>query len=495
MREISVLANAARPAPSLAWRTAIIVAVAVATRLITFGNPILYTDEEFYFAVGRAMTNGALPFVDIWDRKPVGLFLIYAVPASLPGAWGIWLYQAMALACAAATALIVARLADAAGWTRGSLLAGIAYLAWITVAGGQGGQSPVFYNLAMALAALLMVDRHSVATWRGAGAMLLVGVAIQIKYTAALEGVFFGLWLMFSDWTNGRKISVVIGRGIMLAGIALLPTIAAIATYASMGELFAFVFANFESIFSRNSDPVREQLANLAKATVILLPLVAMAAGARTSETERVVGSRTFLIGWLLAALLAFALLPPWTDHYTLPVMLPGAVMAAGLLSRPRGRVIGIALIIIATLAGQASLVIDRHRRGTPAQFATLVRAVGNGPGCLYVYSSSSMLYPATGRCAVSRYVFPSHLTRDRENGAIGVNQMAELHLILAKAPTVVVMGPPYDGERSDIRAAAFALLASDYRLARQLPLGRKQVAIYRRRVPVAATGERTRFN
>lgn len=325
--------------------------------------------------------------------------------------------------------------------------------------------------------------------------MLLVGVAIQTKYTAALEGVYFGLWLMFSDWTNGRKIAVVIGRGIMLAGIALLPTIAAMAAYASMGELPAFMFANFESIFSRNSDPVREQLANLAKATVILLPLVAMAAGARTSSTERVVGSRTFLIGWLLAALLAFALLPPWTDHYTLPVMLPGAVMAAGLLSRPRGRVIGIALIIIATLAGQASLVIDRHRRGTPAQFATLVRAVGNGPGCIYVYSSSSMLYPATGRCAVSRYVFPSHLTRDRENGAIGVNQMAELHLIFAKAPTVVVMGPPYDGERSDIRAAALALLANDYRLATQLPLGRKRVAIYRRRVPVAANGELTLFN
>lgn len=356
-------------------------------------------------------------------------------------------------------------------------------------------QSPVFYNLAMALAALLIVDRRSVATWRGVVAMLLVGVAIQTKCTAALEGVYFGLWLIFRDWTNGRNISVVIGRGIMLASIALLPTIAAMAAYTSMGELPAFMFANFESIFSRNSDPAREQLANLAKATVILLPLVAMAAGGRTSAIERVVGSRIFLVGWLLTALLAFGILPPWTDHYTLPVMLPGAVLAAGLLSRPQGRVIGIALIIIAAIAGQASLVIDRHRRGTPAQFTTLVRAVSSGPGCLYVYSSSSMLYPATGRCAVSRYVFPSHMTRDRENGAIGVNQMAELRLIFAKAPTVVVMGPPYDGERSDIRAAALALLAKDYRLATQLPLGRKQVVIYRRRVPVAANGERSRFD
>lgn len=495
MRDISATAEAGGAPPTMAWRTLIIIAVAVATRLVTVGNPILYTDEEFYFAAGRAMTNGALPFVDLWDRKPIGLFLIYAVPAALPGAWGIWLYQAMALASAAATALIITRLADAAGWARGSMLSAVAYLAWITVAGGQGGQSPVFYNLAMAFAALLIVDRGSATMRRGAMAMLLVGVAIQIKYTAALEGVVFGLWLMFGDWVKGRKIGRVIGRGIMLAGIALLPTIGAMAAYAWVGEFPAFVFANFESIFARNGDPRHEQLANLAKATAILLPLLAMAAGARGVATERVTGARSFLTGWLLAALLAFAMLPPWTDHYTLPVMLPAAVMAAGWLSRPRGRGIGIALIAIAALAGQASLVIDRQRRGTPAQFAALVRAIGRGPGCLYVYSSSSMLYPATGRCAVSRYVFPSHLTRDRETGAIGVDQMAELRRIFAKAPAVVVMGPPYAGERTDIRAAARAIVAREYRVAARMPLGRKRIDVYRRRVLAPDDGAITRFD
>lgn len=479
----------------MAWRTAIIIAVAVATRLMTFGNPILYTDEEFYFAAGRALANGALPFVDVWDRKPIGLFLIYAAPAALPGSLGIWAYQAMALLCAAATALIIARLADAAGWSRGSILAGVAYLAWITVAGGQGGQSPVFYNLAMALAALLIVGRDRPALGRGALAMLLVGVAIQIKYTAALEGIYFGLWLMVADWKHGRKVSVVIGRGAVLATIALLPTLVATVVYAGLGELSAFVFANFESIFSRNADPMREQLASLAKATAILLPLLAMALGTGPSAEERIAGSRLFLRGWLLAALLAFALLPPWTDHYALPVLLPAAAVAAGFLGRARGRRIGGALIVIAVIAGQASLVVDRQRRGTPAQFGSLVQAVGRGPGCLYVYSSSSMLYPATGRCAVSRYVFPSHLTRERENGAVGADQMTEMRAIFAKLPAVVVMGPPYDGERPDIRAAAVGLLARDYRPTAQVTLGRKRVAVYQSRTVAQSTGAIAHFD
>lgn len=488
-------ANIAQPAGIVAWRTAIIVVAAVATRLVTFGNPILYTDEEFYFAVGRAMTNGALPFVDIWDRKPIGLFLLYAAPAALPGGWGIWMYQALALAFAIATAIVIARLADAAGWTRGGTLAGVAYLAWITIGGGQGGQSPVFYNLAMACAALLIVDQKRFANWRGALAMLLVGLAIQIKYTAALEGVYFGLCLMVLDHRGGRRPLAVAGRGAVLAIIALLPTIAVTGVYVSKGQLPAFMFANFESIFSRNADPMSEQLGNLAKAAAILLPLLAMAAGSCRSTGKSSRGPRIFIVGWLLAALVAFALLPPWSDHYTLPVMVPAAIAAAAFFSRKRGRMIGITFIGIAAMVGQASLVIDRERRGTPAQFAALAKAVGRGPGCLYVYSSSSMLYPATGRCAVSRYVFPSHLTRKRENGAIGVNQMDEMKRIFTAGPAIVVMGPPYEGERNDVRTTALTLLNKDYRLASEMPLGRKRVAVYERRSAAPVERAISRFD
>ena len=476
--------RASRPAP-IGWRsTALLIAVALATRLITFGNPILYTDEEFYFAVGRAMVNGAWPFVDIWDRKPIGLFLLYAGPAALPGQAGIWLYQAMALACAAATALVVARLAAAAGWARGGVSAGIAYLAWITIAGGQGGQAPVFYNLLMALAALLIVDGAGRGRWRGLLAMGLVGLAIQIKYTAALEGVFFGLWLVRAEWRRSERAGTAIGWAVLLGLVALLPTLVAAGVYAEAGELRPFLYANFLSILARHPDPRGEELVNLAKAAAILGPILAMAARSRGATAEAEGAPRTFLRGWLVVALVAFALLPPWTDHYTLPVILPGVAAAAGWLGRPQARTGGAALLLIAALIGQASLVFDRHQRGTPRQFAALVRVVGRGPGCLYVYSSSSMLYPATGRCAVSPFVFPSHLTRRREEGAIGMDQHAALDRIFAAAPAVVVMGPPYQGERPEIRAAALAHLAADYRLVAENRLGRKQVAVYRLRLP-----------
>ncbi len=73
-------------------RWTILLATALLVRALTFGNPILHVDEEFYFAAARAMVHGAVPYVDVWDRKPVGLFLFYWPAAALGVPLGIWAY-------------------------------------------------------------------------------------------------------------------------------------------------------------------------------------------------------------------------------------------------------------------------------------------------------------------------------------------------------------------------------------------------------------------
>src|SRR3546814_16307956 len=54
---------------------------ALIVRAPTFGNPVLHVDETFYFTVAHEMLRGDLVYVDILDRKPIGLFLIYLVTA------------------------------------------------------------------------------------------------------------------------------------------------------------------------------------------------------------------------------------------------------------------------------------------------------------------------------------------------------------------------------------------------------------------------------
>ena len=142
-------------AQNSAVRFALLLLVAVVLRCDTFGDPNLHGDENFYLSVGAAMHHGALPYVDVWDRKPLGLFAIYYLITAISTAPLV--YQLIATLFAAATAWVISAIARQWAKPQGALLAGICYLLWLAPLQGYGGQSPVFYNLFMASAALLVL--------------------------------------------------------------------------------------------------------------------------------------------------------------------------------------------------------------------------------------------------------------------------------------------------------------------------------------------------
>jgi len=473
---MSILTNHSR-----AHRLLILLAVAIAARALTFGNPVVHVDEEFYFFTGHAMGQGAWPFVDVWDRKPIGLFLLYAIPAAFGFPAGIWAYQAMALASVVATGWLIARMAERLGWGAGATAAGIAYILWLDLLGGLGGQAPVFYNLLMigAAWAILESDRRRVRSL-GLTAMALVGLVLQIKYSAVFEGMVFGLWLLASEWRRSRSPVALILYGMGLVAVALAPTALAAAVYAAIGQWDAFLYANFLSIFHRNPDPLPELAGNLGQMILILSPIVTLAV-LGLKRADRLDGERTFLAVWLGAAIIGVLLFRPWFDHYGLPILLPACTASAAMLgSEAWRRRYAPALLLTVALAGQIVLLALRHERGEGTQFAALAQAVGQGPGCLYVYSGSTMLYVATGRCTLSRYIVPAHLSRAREAGATGVDQDAEIARILAQHPAVVVMRPPYNGERPAAHARVMAAMANGYRLAAKLPMGNETISVYK---------------
>jgi hypothetical protein len=49
----------------------VIVLATLVFRSFHFGNPDVDFDEPFYLLVGDRMLHGAIPYVDIWDRKPI----------------------------------------------------------------------------------------------------------------------------------------------------------------------------------------------------------------------------------------------------------------------------------------------------------------------------------------------------------------------------------------------------------------------------------------
>lgn len=472
-------------------RLAVIALVALLVRAVTFGNPILLPDEEFYFVAADRWLHGILPYVGTWDRKPIGLFLVYLPAAAFGPVLGIIVYQALALCSLVATAWAIARLADRAGWTRGALAGALAYVLWANLIEGEGGQAPIFYNLLMVGAALLIAPPAAgpVERWRGLAAMALVGVALQIKYSVVFEGLFFGLWLLWCEVRQGRRWTMLPYAAALMA-LAGLPTVFAWLSYRAIGAEETWVFANVTSIQHRARDGLAELSGNFLALVAIVSPLFAAVWLGRRLAGEPVAGAlavRRWVWAWLGSAAFGVLVFGTYFDHYALPLLVPATIAASGFFGYHRdGRRLGFGLLALALIGGQAMVLGARYMRGTPAEFARLVAAIGgaNDPvrGCLYVYSGEPMAYTHTGRCAPTRYLFPSHLQSRRENGAVGVEQATEITRIMATRPAIVTLRPLGRGEEPARRALLMAALQRDYRVRAVLPLGTRPVTVFERR-------------
>jgi hypothetical protein len=466
--------------------------IATALRIWDFGNPVIHVDEQYYLLVGDRMLRGALPYIDIWDRKPIGLFLVYALIRMLPGD-GIVAYQIVATVFAAATAWIVERTArrlDAA--PVGAFAAALAYLLWLSLLGGRGGQSPVFYNLFVAAAAALTLRLPDLAASRARGAIvvnglaacLLCGMAIQMKYTPAIEGAFFGFVHIRFLWRAGAGIATTVAAGIawILAGLAA--TLAAIASYASLGPaaLHGFWFANFTSIGLRPGYPIDQIAMRLLGIVAQLSPLLISAALTwRSRPHNGVRGERVSIaFGWLSAALLGFLAIGTFFDHYGLPLITPLVIAAApafGRSSRAMIASLGLALMLF---------VIERAVRpddATGARAVARVVAANSGHECPYVFIGDTITYHLANSCLPTRYAFPNLLAYATEQGATGIDEAAEVRRILARHPPVIVTSSRrlsiWDSESVVIVKAA---LARDYRPVFSTPRAGYRTVVYLRR-------------
>jgi hypothetical protein len=481
------------------WRWMIVALIlliaAFAIRVVQFGNPMIQVDENFYLLVGDRMWRGALPYVDIWDRKPIGLFLIYAA-IRLLGGDGILQYQIVATLFAAGTAFVIARIAVRMAGITAATVAAILYILLIGLVGGSGGQAPVFYNLLVAGGGLLTLkafETDDPARIRRLGCltMLLLGLALQIKYTVLFEGVFFGLALVWRSWRGSGRVGRPAVDALLWIGIALLPTALALAYYAARGHADAFIYANFLSIGERSSDPQSEVMKRLGHAWIsIHLPMIAVLLAVVLEPWRAFARGTTtfgFAIAWLGAAIVGYLIFGSYFDHYVLPLFVPMAVVIAPLFTCRR-KYIGVFAAGFLLLSGAIAYQLTAHglqkKRGNRQVAEAVAKAIRPRlTNCLYVYDGDSIFYYLTNSCLPGRYPFPAHLNLQRESRAIGIDPVAEVRRIMAERPSVIVDHVPHD---DDLNPAALAIVGAElnrsYRLAATFPLKSTAILVYERR-------------
>lgn len=421
---------------------AVLTTVGLVTRSPIFGNPIAHIDDQFYLLVGHSILHGQLPYIDIWDRKPVGLFLIYAAIAALGGNM-VLNVQLVATVFAVATAFVIVCIGSRLTTGRGPLFGGIVYLVMLPGLGGGSGQSPVFYNLFMAVAGLLTLkaiqETDPVRRPPSIQVMALAGAAMLVKPVALFEGCWFGVALLSAEWRNTRSVWRVAPRAMQMILVALLPTTAAFGAYAAFGHFNDIWGATVTSVLGKAPLPAEQMLSNLMLMFRILVLALGFAIASNLMLRWSDSRSALFMAGWLFFAIVGVASVPNFYEHYGLPLLVPVCVLLTPVLS-----LIFLGWIAFAMLLLWSALWLPVYRGyvgfSRARDFnhvAEIVRRHLNG-GCLYVYEGPVQLYTATGACTVTRFLFPDHLNSVIEEKALPVNQQEELRRILAKRPAVI---------------------------------------------------------
>ncbi|XUU59876.1 hypothetical protein ACRAQ6_09875 [Erythrobacter sp. HA6-11] len=407
-------------------------------RAATFGHPNFFLDEAFYFAAGIEMSQGAVPFVDIWDRKPWGHFALFAGLAAI--SHDPIVYQIAATVFAAATAFIIARIAApiAGGWA--AIASGLAYLLYLPIFSGAGGQSPVFYNAFIAASALLVWKGREGGGWQTPFAMLLAGLAITIKTSAIFDGIALGLVAIWFCWQRHSSKTRVLERAIFWAIIGAAPSLIIALGYWMSGYWTEFWQAMALSNLDKSYGMASSWERALTMATRIA-PMALLAAASWQVWRER--QETTLLLAWVAAAIVGLIAIPNFYAHYALPLLMPLCVLAAPFFARlPIGPVaIGTIGVMSLWMAPANSFEQTRAAQNALNQLAQAVDAHGREHGVLN-YDGPMMLHAATDTRPLTPLMFGPHLSHAPEANVSHLDTSAEVARVLALRPGVIVMAP-----------------------------------------------------
>jgi 4-amino-4-deoxy-L-arabinose transferase-like glycosyltransferase len=229
------------------WPLAVAILVTLALGVPTLLFP-LGPDQAIFAYIAHRISGGGFPFVDAWDQKPPGIYLLYVIALHLPGAImrDVRIFDLLTtFATLGCIYLLAGFLWNRAAAFFAALLYGVAYT---TEYGWWHTAQPDGYTaIPLCLATWLYyryLSRRSV--WPYVLAGMLTGFAFQLRFFAAL----IGLVLLYIEWNQaegrGRNAWSNAARRILWfsAGFALMQ--AAFALYLLVGHaLGAYIMTEF----------------------------------------------------------------------------------------------------------------------------------------------------------------------------------------------------------------------------------------------------------
>lgn len=224
-RPVPPSASAARVKPHLVALLEWLVLLGLVLLVLLPASPRLQQlpswDSGVFMYTGWRVTQGAVPYRDVWDHKPPLIYVIDAVGVLLGGSsrWGIWLVEVVFLLCAAWLLFDLVRRAFGAltGWYAVCAVLVNALLAM------DGGNYTTEYALPLQMAMLWLIataPREPFSMRRMFGLGVLSGLLFWLKQNDIGIPLALGLYLVLQFIFLPQKRATLAGLGAMLGGAA-----------------------------------------------------------------------------------------------------------------------------------------------------------------------------------------------------------------------------------------------------------------------------------
>jgi 4-amino-4-deoxy-L-arabinose transferase-like glycosyltransferase len=470
----------------------------VLLRFGTFGHTVLDPDESVYLLIGQGILKGRIPYVEIWDHKPPGVYYLFAAALGL---FGGSLLAIRLLACAAVWAssvllVIFSRAAFRTAFV--GYIAAIVYACFSMTNEGLATNTEILFT-PFVIAGMTIVMLTAAETSPGRKSLLFAaglafGIALQIKYvvifeTALATAIVFGhLYRTRSSWLEAFTNAIVFAAG----GVA--PWICAVAVFLWAGAFREYWYANFvANAIHVNNTPWSWQAAALAAEVQLranLLPWCAVVTSVVWLFTAPTTASGSkrrliFLLLWLVASALGVCVTRRFYPHYSLQ-MLPALALITGFIawqlvesiaaSGWRHRVAPLLLMLLPGLvpivadplreSAQSALSLVRTRSlplDEPARVARYLNERIDRESYLYVADYQPVLYYLVNARRPTRYLFPQFLTSRRFAMVAGIDPVRELDFIILRQRPAFVVTRKEPASGIVFREALEKHLARDY--------------------------------
>lgn len=418
----------AEPGPA-AWspREALLAAVPAAVLATVFLVPGLLNgptlDGAVFALIGDAVAHGQMPYRDVWDHKPPGVYLANALMGlaspelgAWPRAWFVsWLSTVGAL-----VGLSVLLTRSGQRWTgivAATLVALPLFAAHHFALGGGQTESVGLAFAVVGVGILVSTDR---LRWIVAGgAFIGAAVLISVQFAPAMVGAVVGAALVAPGRLR-RVVAVIVGSTVVPA-VAL----AWIVANGILPDMLEQVLA-YNRIYLANNQQFRASgLVWAAGDALFLLPLIVPAL-ARIMAFRRVAATRLEIIAvaWLAAGIVLVLLQGLFFDHYLTALAPPLIILAAPSLgvALAAARAARTPLLatagLIALLATPAviGLVLTEGKSApatTVAAVANEIRELTAEDDPIFVWGNDAALYLAADRPLGSRFVYMFPLTTE----------------------------------------------------------------------------------